>query len=168
MALTPWGKRHEKIEKAEEFLTECCEALHLPKKQLTKSAKEWVSRRQWSDNPQEMRRLMYTAALLSPGTDVDAVAFPPRLCEDHEAFHKAHFKDLSLEAAISEKLAHFFQRIGRHEVTDLHEAVVQQMERPLIHQALEWAEGNQLKAARVLGMHRNTLRKKIQKLRIKK
>lgn len=49
----------------------------------------------------------------------------------------------------------------------LYKSVVEAIERPLIEQTLERTEGNQLKAARILGLNRNTLRAKIKKLEIK-
>ena len=44
--------------------------------------------------------------------------------------------------------------------------ILEQFEKPVIEHALERAEGNQLKAARMLGMNRNTIRAKIKKLGI--
>jgi two-component system nitrogen regulation response regulator GlnG len=52
------------------------------------------------------------------------------------------------------------------EAGDLHDMVLQQVERPLIRFVLEKCRGNQVKAADVLGINRNTLRKKIQELGI--
>jgi len=43
---------------------------------------------------------------------------------------------------------------------------VSEIERPLIELALERARGNQVHAARILGLNRNTLRKKITEHRI--
>ena len=43
---------------------------------------------------------------------------------------------------------------------------VEAIEKPLLEQTLERSEGNQLKAARILGLNRNTLRAKIKKLGI--
>jgi Fis family transcriptional regulator, factor for inversion stimulation protein len=44
--------------------------------------------------------------------------------------------------------------------------ILENFEKPVIELALEHAEGNQLKAAEILGMNRNTIRAKIKKLGI--
>lgn len=48
----------------------------------------------------------------------------------------------------------------------LYKTILEAIERPLFEQALEHCEGNQLKAARILGINRNTIRAKIKKLGI--
>ena len=48
----------------------------------------------------------------------------------------------------------------------LYKSVVEAIEKPLIEHTLERTEGNQLKAARILGINRNTIRAKIKKLGI--
>jgi DNA-binding protein Fis len=48
----------------------------------------------------------------------------------------------------------------------LYKFVLEAIEKPLLEQALERCEGNQLKAARILGINRNTMRTKIKKLGI--
>ena len=48
----------------------------------------------------------------------------------------------------------------------LYRSVVEAIEKPLIEQALERTGGNQLKAARILGINRNTMSTKIKKLKI--
>ncbi len=46
----------------------------------------------------------------------------------------------------------------------LYKSVIQAIEKPLIENVLARTEGNQLRAARILGIHRNTMRSKIKKL----
>ena len=48
----------------------------------------------------------------------------------------------------------------------LYRSILQIVEKPLIENILERTYGNQLKAARILGLNRNTLRTKIKKLGI--
>lgn len=48
----------------------------------------------------------------------------------------------------------------------LYKTIIDKVEKPLIEYALERTEGNQLKAARVLGINRNTIRTKIKRLGI--
>ncbi|PPR74734.1 MAG: Nitrogen assimilation regulatory protein, partial [Alphaproteobacteria bacterium MarineAlpha3_Bin4] len=48
----------------------------------------------------------------------------------------------------------------------LYERVLKEVERPLIALTLQATRGNQIRAAEVLGLNRNTLRKKIRKLDI--
>ena len=48
----------------------------------------------------------------------------------------------------------------------LYKAVLEVIEKPIIERALERTEGNQLKAAKILGINRNTMRAKIKKLGI--
>ena len=48
----------------------------------------------------------------------------------------------------------------------LYRTVLDAIEKPLIEYVLERTEGNQLKASRILGINRNTMRAKIKKLGI--
>lgn len=48
----------------------------------------------------------------------------------------------------------------------LYKSVIEAIEKPLIEKTLERTAGNQLKAARILGINRNTIRSKIRKLGI--
>ncbi|MFH1459391.1 MAG: helix-turn-helix domain-containing protein [Candidatus Omnitrophota bacterium] len=58
------------------------------------------------------------------------------------------------------KQGYFFKKQG------LYHSVVEAMERPLIENTLKKTYGNQIKAAQLLGINRNTLRSKIKKLGI--
>jgi len=165
--MLPWGKKYEAVKRAEEHLRECCAALGLGEKTIGKSGRDWIGRRRWEGNPGELRRLVYIAALTCPGKEIEAGHFPPRRRRDHEAHAKAQFEGLSLEEILRHKVAHFFSRLGDVEVKGVYGAVMEQVERPLIEECVRWAGGNRLKAARVLGISRNTLRKKMQEHSVK-
>jgi two-component system nitrogen regulation response regulator GlnG len=54
--------------------------------------------------------------------------------------------------------------MGRLEAGDIYSMVLQRVKKPLITLVLKKTEGNQVRAAHLLGINRNTLRKKIREL----
>ena len=56
--------------------------------------------------------------------------------------------------------------IKREKEGALYKSIIQAIEKPLIENTLERTAGNQLKASRILGINRNTMRSKIRKLGI--
>jgi two-component system nitrogen regulation response regulator GlnG len=75
-------------------------------------------------------------------------------------------EELSLEGIVDMKLRGCFTNMDKMESGDVHAMVLEQVERPLIRFVLEKTRGNQVRAADILGINRNTLRKKIQELGI--
>lgn len=75
--------------------------------------------------------------------------------------------NISLPGAIEFFLKNYF---AAHEnnlpTTGLYDRVMQEVERPLLQETLRAVMGNQKKAAEVLGINRNTLRKKLTQLAI--
>lgn len=67
----------------------------------------------------------------------------------------------SLSEQLINTLEHYFATLEEQEATNLHEMVIQQVEKPLIEFVLNKADGNQSRTAGMLGINRNTLRKKI-------
>ncbi|MDP6560879.1 MAG: helix-turn-helix domain-containing protein, partial [Candidatus Binatia bacterium] len=58
------------------------------------------------------------------------------------------------------------QRTRGVDVENLYSLVIERVERPLIELTLRATRGNQIRAAHMLGINRNTLRKKITELHI--
>ncbi len=71
-------------------------------------------------------------------------------------------KSLKLVRAIEEFEYIFF----REKEGDLYKFLINIIEKPIIENVLYKTEGNQVKAAKVLGINRNTLHKKLEKLNI--
>jgi two-component system nitrogen regulation response regulator GlnG len=70
-------------------------------------------------------------------------------------------EDLAFEEMVKSKLAVLLARIDGYPVHDLYDKVLARVERPLFDLVLAHTGGNQLKAAEILGLNRNTLRKKL-------
>ena len=69
-----------------------------------------------------------------------------------------------LEQVLAETLRAVLPMLIEKERGRLHRAVVTQLERPLFAAVLSASGGNQLEAARILGINRNTLRKRLRLL----
>ncbi|MBM3352268.1 MAG: Fis family transcriptional regulator [Betaproteobacteria bacterium] len=72
-----------------------------------------------------------------------------------------------LAEAVKRALERYFKDMDGEKPTAIYDMVLKNIEKPLIETVLLKASGNQSQAAAMLGIDRNTLRKKIQQLRIK-
>jgi len=73
---------------------------------------------------------------------------------------------LTLEDYVELKFGEFVHTMKASSAKGLHVTLIQAVERPLIQHALHETNGNQIQAAKLLGMNRNTLRKKIMEYHI--
>jgi DNA-binding protein Fis len=67
----------------------------------------------------------------------------------------------SLETIVELKISRFLEQIGNYYPDDFHSLIIKKIEKPLINQILKRTGNNQVHAAKILGINRNTLRKKI-------
>jgi len=70
-------------------------------------------------------------------------------------------EDLSFEDLVKSKLGKLLDQLDGYPVDDLHAMIVERVERPLFELVLARTGNNQVKAAALLGIDRNTLRKKL-------
>jgi two-component system nitrogen regulation response regulator GlnG len=73
---------------------------------------------------------------------------------------------VSLEDLIQSKVSDFVRGMRNGSARNLYPILMSAVERPLLSSTLKETQGNQIQAARLLGMNRNTLRKKIAELHI--
>lgn len=74
---------------------------------------------------------------------------------------------VSLSTHVSESLNTYFDNMNGHNPHDLYDMVLRQVEGPLFEATLKYTEGNQSRAADMLGLTRTTLRKKLKLYNIK-
>ena len=83
----------------------------------------------------------------------------------------ANLQSVSLEKLVRSKLEVLFKTQNEQAVNldgaGLHRLIMEQVEKPLIELTLQSCSGNQVKAANLLGINRNTLKKKIDNYRIR-
>jgi Fis family transcriptional regulator len=72
-----------------------------------------------------------------------------------------------LADAVRRSLERYYKDMDGETPTGIYEMVLKNIEKPMIETVLSFTEGNQSLAATMLGINRNTLRKKMQQLRIK-
>ncbi len=127
----------------------------------TKETLDRLKAYHWPGNVRELENSIQRAALLSPHLMLQPDDFPLLEGEDRD-----NGNDDSLEKLIANKLHSSLAKMDVQELDNLYEMVLHQMERPLINIVMEKTRGNQVRAAEILGINRNTLRKKIQTLSI--
>jgi two-component system, NtrC family, nitrogen regulation response regulator GlnG len=117
----------------------------------------------WPGNVAELKAIARRLVLTSAGsrieaTDVDAVL--PIVAE------RVPLEDLAFEDMVKSKLVDFLRRMDGYPLTNLHEQVVARVEKPLLDLVMEHTGHNQVRAAEILGLNRNTLRRKLGELGI--
>ncbi|MEJ5209845.1 MAG: helix-turn-helix domain-containing protein [Burkholderiales bacterium] len=76
-------------------------------------------------------------------------------------------KETELSACVRKAVHDYFQHLDGEEPGGIYDMVISCVEKPLIETVLQYAQGNQTRAAELLGINRNTLRKKMQAYKIK-
>lgn len=154
-------RREDIIPLAELFLQKAMEK-GLGKKTLSAKAVAILQNYDWPGNVRELEHMIYRLSALITGDVIaaDAVAREIGVTSDIPTVGN------SIEHDVRTHLKLYFSTHSGLPPVGLYERILPLIERPLIELMLEATAGNQLKAAEVLGINRNTLRKKIAELGI--
>ena len=165
--LPPLRQRVEDIpELVQHFLAEAVEQ-GLNAKSIEPDAVERLKSYPWPGNVRELENLVKRLAALYAEESIGIDAVEMELANTALSPSPQSRAAENLSDAIEKHLNTYFARHGDALPPDgLYDRVLREMERPLITLTLHATGGNQLKAAKVLGLNRNTLRKKIKDLDI--
>ena len=165
--LPPLRERKEDIaDLARHFLAAGAPAGEQPKA-LDAAAQERLRGHSWPGNVRELENLMRRMAVLYSQPVIGADIIEAELAGSSPQEPDLGGRAESLSEATGRHLRQYF---SAHQpglpASGLYDRVLREVERPLLAIALEATRGNQIKAAELLGINRNTLRKKIRELDI--
>jgi two-component system nitrogen regulation response regulator GlnG len=132
----------------------------LPAKTIDAGALDRLQAHSWPGNVRELENLMRRVAALY-AEDLISAAIIDRELAEHAPRPQAGEAAVTLSDLIERKLGEAFADAGGVPKPGLYDRVLRDMEAPLIRLTLAATRGNQVRAAEVLGLNRNTLRKKI-------
>ena len=165
ITLAPLRERRDDIPAlAVYFLSRSCTEMSVTPKRLTDDALSLLKSYSWPGNVRELENAIKRAVILSNDPLLTGLDFGGLLT--HEEVSQTGSQETSLEQLVDLKLRSCMHGIEALDKGDIHAMVLEQVERPLIRLVLEKCRWNQVKAADVLGINRNTLRKKISELNI--
>jgi two-component system nitrogen regulation response regulator GlnG len=167
--LPPLRERVEDIPLLARHFLERAQDEGLPLKTLDQAAVEQLKRHTWPGNVRELENLMRRLAALCPQDMVGAEQVASELVETEPAAPEAPVA-AGPEPLVRAVERHIREFLAAHDggvtPSDIYDRVIAEVERPLIRLTLAATRGNQIKAAAMLGLNRNTLRKKIRDLEI--
>jgi len=127
---------------------------------LNNKALDRLKEYNWPGNVRELENLIMRIVALSPEEEIDLKTINFYLSKLEKVVGKN--SSISLGASVEKHLTQYFDlHKNSLPATGLYDRVIREVERPLIIKTLNLVNGNQLKASELLGINRNTLRKKI-------
>src|SRR5580698_7993605 len=166
LRLPPLRERVEDISDLVRFFLRKAEGEGLPAKSLDADGLEILRRHRWPGNVRELENLIRRLAVLHSGDAILGSAIADELKEPARSYP---LDDGAGAATLSGSVEHYLTQYFLEQGEKLpppgvYDRILQEVERPLISICLAATRGNQIKAAQLLGLNRNTLRKKIRDL----
>ncbi|MGF7162647.1 two-component system nitrogen regulation response regulator GlnG [Rhodoligotrophos appendicifer] len=161
--LPPLRERLEDIpDLVQHFLT-TAEQQGLPAKQIEPEAVERLKAHRWPGNIRELENLMRRISAIYVDEEITARIVNQELLDGAEPQTASHMRDAaSLPEYVENHLSGYFAGFGNAlPPPGLYNRFLAEVETPLISASLAATNGNQIRAAELLGINRNTLRKKI-------
>ncbi len=141
----------------------------LQTKRIASGGIEQMKRYPWPGNVRELENLIRRLAALYPQDEISPEIIEAELkTGDHAAAPGGNGllqDDVSIGQAMEHYLQQYFSSFGRElPPPGLYQRILAEVEYPLVLASMTATRGNQIKAAELLGLNRNTLRKKIRDL----
>jgi two-component system nitrogen regulation response regulator GlnG len=164
--LPPLRERTEDVPALVRHFLSLAEAEGLPAKRIDEAAMQGLRSYRWPGNVRELENLVRRLAALYNQEVIGADVIEAELSEvPINVGNSEERESESLGAAVERHLRDYF---SAHKdglpPPGLYERVLKEVERPLLSVCLGATRGNQIRASELLGLNRNTLRKKLREL----
>jgi len=167
LRLPPLRERTEDIPDLIRHFFAQAEREGLPTKQLDAVALERMKRYRWPGNVRELENLARRLAALYPQEMITGAVIESELAQPSLGTLDEVRGEESLSGAVERHLVRYFGGFADGlPPPGLYHRILREIEQPLLTAALAATRGNQIRAADLLGVNRNTLRKKIRDLDI--
>jgi two-component system nitrogen regulation response regulator GlnG len=149
------------------FMTQAVQT-GLPGKAIDSAAMQRLQAHRWPGNVRELENLVRRLCALYAEEVIDVSAIETELAEARQPVERDQpTGGEGLSAVVERHLREYFAaHVDGLPASGVYDRIVREIERPLISLSLAATRGNQLRAAELLGLNRNTLRKKIRELDI--
>ncbi|WP_034763549.1 sigma-54-dependent transcriptional regulator [Chrysiogenes arsenatis] len=175
--LPPLRNRLEDIDELVEYFSiRYAREFAIPRKQLSPEALRKMKQYEWPGNVRELENAIKRALLLANSSTItaDDVQINSQGISDHgtaTAAHPLFSHDESpasstLQYMIRNKALPHLHTMMESGQGNLHDLIIGEIEKILYEIVLEYTRGNQVAAANVLGVNRNTVRKKVSDYRL--
>ncbi len=139
----------------------------LPAKSIDEAAMSYLATQRWPGNVRELENMVRRMSVLCSEDHIGLDAIKAELGQRPRLAGGGDLSGESLSVLVRRKLEEYF---AAHKqglpARGLYQRILREVERPMIELTLSATKGNQVRAAQVLGLNRNTLRKKITELEI--
>lgn len=140
---------------ARHFLAKSARELEMEPKRLVDTAQNFLMQQAFPGNVRQLENLCHWLMVMAPGQNIEIADLPPELrAGKSNAVNNSWYSALEAETA---------SKFARGE-TGVFDELTRYFEMAVISQALQHTKGHRLEAARLLGIGRNTLTRKIQGL----
>ena len=137
-------------------------------KKINEDCIKLLEKYRWPGNVRELENFFKKISVLYPDNQITKKIIEEELSDIDETNYD-QISENSISDSMIIHLSNFFEALNPEDdnsTLNLYEKLLTEFEKPLIDKALNFFNGNQIKTAAMLGINRNTLRKKIKDLKI--
>ena len=161
--IPPLRERRDDIKELAEFLIQqVARELDISQPIILDDALKLLKSYDWPGNVRELKNTVRRLAVLTPGTTINLTDVALALGNTGDA----STNEETLSLAVNRCMKRYLDGLGYARANNLYRHMLGEVEPPLLRLVLERCKGNQIKAAEMLGLNRNTIRKLLRQYEI--